>query len=142
MNTLHRFYIASKVGLAEPEVDRLSDVLVGRGYINMYDWTQSIVDKPFRDHATEAHEAAECMLNAVKHCDIIIVLVKDKGLGLHIETGGALVAGMIWQDVMGQKRKRILIVGEDSERSVFYFHKSVERFQTVADALLTLPALV
>lgn len=130
-----RVYIASKFNRSEPQVQALRVQLEARGYDIVYDWTETPVPKPFSVYPQEAHMAAEEMAKAVMHCDIIIVLLAPDGLGMHIETGGALVAGIILQFIAGQKRKRILVVGEGNERSVFYFHKSVERVSDVESVL-------
>ena len=76
------------------------------------------------------------------NADVVVVLGEQSGLGLHIETGGALVASIILQFIAGQRRKRILIIGDQRERSIFYFHDSVERFATIDDALETLPVFL
>src|SRR3989344_1379489 len=131
----NRVYIASKVNLKESEVRTLRSKLEGLGYAIIYDWTKTVVPKPFTAYSLEAHKAAEKMAKAVMRCDILIVLLAPNGLGMHIETGGALVASIILQFVAGQRRKRIFIVGEGNDRSVFYFHDSVERVPNI-DAVL------
>ena len=138
----NRVYIASKLGLKEVEVARVKEELERRGYVITYDWTQNPVPKPFRDHPEEAHKAAEAMAEAVRVCDILIVLCAPDGLGMHIETGGALVTSIILTLITKEEHKRIFVVGDANERSVFYFHKSVARLSNVEELLDELPALI
>ncbi len=136
----NRVYIASKVGPMESSVKDLRDELERRGYEIVYDWTTLPILKPFEEHIDQATEAAEAMARAVMECDILIVLFADAGIGFHIETGGALVASIIQTFIGGeQKQKRIYVVGEGSGRSVFYFHKSVQRLPDVIALLEELP---
>jgi hypothetical protein len=124
-------YIASKLGPMEHEVRALKKILEYRGYTIGYDWTEHPVAKPFADHPKEAHAAASAMAEAVRRCDILIVLCAPNGLGMHIETGGALVSSIILSYITNQVHKQIYIVGEDNDRSVFYFHESVTRVPNI-----------
>lgn len=137
----NRVYIASKLGPMEEMVQRLRDELVGRGYIIIYDWTERPVQRPFAEHADEAHEAAEAMAEAVRCCDILIVLCAPNGLGMHIETGGALVTSIILSFITKQEQKKIYVIGEGNERSVFYFHRSVTRLPSTKTLLEMLPCV-
>ncbi len=111
----------------EAVVRDLFHILTILGYVVAYDWTENPVPKPFEKHANLAAEAAERMARAVMECDILIVLCSPNGVGYHIETGGALVAGIILAFIGAGPRKRIYVVGEGNDRSVFYFHQSVTR---------------
>jgi hypothetical protein len=124
----NRVYIASKVGPMEQEVRELKEKLVKLGFQIIYDWTELPVMKPFEEHIEEATLAAENMARAVMECDILVVLFAKGGIGFHIETGGALVASIIQSFIGGeQKKKKIYIVGDGNDKSIFYFHKSVRR---------------
>jgi hypothetical protein len=128
----NRFYIATKIGKMEPQVEALKLRLEALGYEMIYDWTKHPVAKPYRDNQADADRAADNMARAVMECDILIVLWSEGGVGFHMETGGGLVAGIVLGFITGQRRKRIFVVGtEGHERSVFYWHHSVTR---VADA--------
>lgn len=131
-----RVYIASKLGSMEPAVRALKSELERRGYIITYDWTEVPIQKPFADHQRIAHEAAEKMARAVMECDIMVVLCAPNGLGYHIETGGALVTSIVLEFIQGQRTKRLFVVGDGNDRSIFYFHDSVSRLPDV-EALLT-----
>ena len=130
-----RVYIASKFGLMEEEVQRLRVSIEKLGHRIIYDWTEHPIPKPFEEHIKEATKAAEAMAQAVMNCDILIVLPAERGVGLHIETGGAMVASIILTFILGTPVKEIYIVGEQNDRSAFYFHESVTRVPNI-DSLL------
>ncbi len=130
-----RIYIASKVGPMEEEVKRLKNTLESRDYNILYDWTENPVSKPFQDHPEQSARAAHDMAQAVMNCDILIVLFAEGGIGFHIETGGALVSSIILSMITGQSKKEIYVVGNGNDRSVFYFHDSVKRLDTVEELL-------
>lgn len=139
----NRVYIASKVGPMEEEVKELKITLEYMGFQIVYDWTRMPVAKPFEDHLEESTQAAEAMAKAVMECDILIVLFAQAGIGFHIETGGALVASIIQSFIGGkQKQKKIYVVGEGNDRSIFYFHKSVQRIPDVSTLLEELKCLL
>ncbi len=112
----------------DDEVRKLKVILEDTGLFEInYDWTANPVRKPFEENIDQASRAAEAMAKAVMECDILIVLSAEGGIGYHIETGGALVTGIILSFITGQKKKEIYVVGEGNDRSVFYFHRSVRR---------------
>ena len=133
-----RIYIASKVGPMEQEVKELKNTLEERGYSFLYDWTEKPISKPFQDHAEQSAQAAHEMAQAVMNCDILVVLFAEGGIGFHIETGGALVSSIILSMITGQPKKQIYVVGTGNDRSVFYFHPSVQRLDTVEELLTKL----
>lgn len=127
------FYIAAKVPDAIDDVVDIRDTLTARGFTCIYDWTQVTVPKPYKDHPDAAARAAEDMARAVHQCDNLIVITHARGKGLHIETGGALVASIILHYIHGRQAKRLFVVGDDCDGSQFYFHPHVTRCPTIAD---------
>lgn len=140
-NSQNRVYIASKFGMMEAVVQELKEQLEERGYQIIYDWTVQPVPKPFQDHKEEVSRASRDMTEAVMKCDVLIVLCAPNGIGLHVETGGAMVASIILSLITGQKRKKIYVVGEGNDRSVFYFDESVTRVNSVDELLSLMPNL-
>ncbi|MBU2068288.1 MAG: hypothetical protein ABIJ60_00925 [Patescibacteria group bacterium] len=126
-----KFYIASKVNQAEPAVNELKREIENLGHEIIYDWTENIIPKPFKENIEAVSKAAEDMANAVMNCDALIVLCAKDGLGMHIETGGALVASIILSFIKNRPEKNIYVVGKNNDRSVFYFHKSVKRVSDI-----------
>lgn len=137
----NRVYIASKVNNNEANVQELRDELVRRGYEIVYDWTANPVPKPFEEHAEEAGRAALAMVEAVRVCDHFILLCAPNGLGMYIEMGGTLVTSIILNLITHQHQKRIFVVGEGNDRSVFYFAPSVERLPDMSALLEHFPPL-
>lgn len=125
------FYVAAKLSRNEAAVRDLIRFVKNLGHTITFDWTTYPVERPFAKNKPRAHDAAEKMAVGVMNADVVIVLADRAGLGLHIETGGALVAGIILQFIKGQKDKRIFIVGKDNKTSIFYYHKSVTRVRDI-----------
>lgn len=131
----NRIYIAGKVGKGEEAVKGLIRALAALGYEVTYDWTLDPIQKPFEGNP-EAALAAERMARGVMEADIVIVLCqKEGGVGYHIETGGALIASLVLTFIQGQQKKRIYVVGEGNDRSVFYFHPAVTRIESIGDII-------
>jgi hypothetical protein len=132
MQSLKRVYIASKVGTMEGPVRELKQTLESLGFSITYDWTAHPIRKPFEECVREAAAAAEAMRDAVFKADIVIVLLADNGLGLHIETGIAIASAVMMAGATkGKQQNRIYVVGEDNNRSIFYFLDSVTRLPNV-----------
>ncbi len=66
------------------------------------------------------------------NADVIVVLSDRTGLGLHIETGGALVLSIVLVFIQGRKDRKVFMVGKDNDKSIFYYHRSVTRLPNVA----------
>lgn len=129
----NRVYVAGKVGRGEGVVKILVARLERLGYSITYDWTLDPVRKPFEGNP-DAVAAAERMARGIMEADIVIVLCqKEGGVGYHIETGGALVASLVLSFVQGERRRRIYLVGEGNDRSVFYFHPAVTRIASIEE---------
>ena len=128
-------YIATKMNSMEHVVRKLRRELEGVGFEIIYDWTEHPVSKPFETHLAEASKAAELMAKAVMQCDIFIVIYDEKGIGFHIETGGALITSIILSQITGQEEKKIYVVGGENDKSVFYFHSSVTRVSNVVELM-------
>lgn len=137
----NRFYIASKVGKMDEVVNVVRDELIRRGYVELYDWRLDTIEKPFVDHQDQVAKVAKAMAYAIMNCDILIVLTAPGGIGYHIETGGALISSIITHFITGQEQKRIFIVGDDNERSVFYFLPWVTRLPDIPTLLEHLPSV-
>jgi hypothetical protein len=127
----NKVYVAGKVGNSEEAVKRVIKQFETLGYQITYDWTLHMIQKPFEGNPA-AVEAAERMARGVMEADTVVVLCQSEGgVGYHIETGGALIASLVLGFIQGERRRRILAVGEGNHRSVFYYHPAVTRVDTV-----------
>lgn len=136
----NRIYIASKADSMEEKVRELTEELEQRGYVVVYDWTSVEVPKPYVDYPKESDRVGNDMLLAVLHSDIVIVLCTEVGgVGYHIETGAALIAGIVASFVIGLNRKRIFAVGPGNDRSLFHMNNRVTRLPDIESLLAELP---
>lgn len=123
---MEKFYVASSFKNIDT-VRYVSKMLINRGYIQTYDWTQN-------DRASSVKELKEIgqqERNAVLESDFIIVLL-PAGKGSHIEFGIALGQG-----------KRIYLYSQNDEvnkletTSTFYHLSGVEKCIGTIDELIT-----
>lgn len=132
MTTMRTFYIASSFRNIDA-VRYVSERLVGRGFIQLYDWTQNAVA-----HHAETLTVQDLQYigqkerQAVWDADIVIVVLPG-GKGTHVELGLAL-----------GRSKRIILYAADgeidnpAESSTFYHLPDVEKCQGTLDDLLNL----
>jgi hypothetical protein len=124
-----------KVYVAAPferkhEVLDLFRLLEKKGHSVSFDWTVHKKIKPF----TENHEIAQRYsiedINGVKDSDAFILLSEREGCrGMHVELGAAILSNV------RSGKPAIFVVGGHNSGSLFYFHPSVKRRETIEQVL-------
>jgi hypothetical protein len=115
-----KFYIAGKF----EEIDVVRDVYAKvqkLGHEISYDWTTHVKIKPYEENVEIAQRYAENEIKAILDSDVFVYLSNERGTTLHMEYGAALAKA--WQG--GQIK--IFIVGENNNRSPWYFNHLVTR---------------
>ncbi len=64
-------------------------------------------------------------MDGSRRCDIFILITDESGAGMYTELGAALTS----------KRTKIYVIGNYLDRSVFFFHPKVKRFETINEVL-------
>ncbi len=123
-----RFYIAARFDKKQ-EVLEIYRRLQDRGYIVSSDWTQHKPIKPYENNQELARRYSIEDIEGVINSDIFIVLSDDAGTGMYVELGAAIATNL-------QKGRPIIyVVGENTSRSMFYFHTIVRRRKTIDEVL-------
>lgn len=123
-----KVYIAARFGKKD-EVKRIQKLFSEKGYETVGDWTSHKPIKPYDENQEMARQYALEDIEAAAHSDVFVLLSDDAGTGMYIELGAAisnnLKFGKPW----------VYVVGDYTERSMFYFHPSVNRRRTIEEIL-------
>ncbi len=136
-------YIASKFGHSDITAFKSKESLVNKGYTIGSDWVSISISKAHQNKGN-INDLVSCIIQAVREAGIIIVIPFPGGIGLHIETGMAIAISAVLTLLSGQspdgiKDKKIFILGEENDRSPFYFHTLVTRVPDIEALLKLLP---
>lgn len=125
------FYVAAKVKRDELRVRQLIEALTELGHTCTYDWSQNVLQRPFRADNEQQVTAGRSMLLAAAHADLLVVLLGEDLVGVYIELGAALYGNL------NSHPKHIVLVGSENQlhESVFYFQPNVHRCHTVEKAI-------
>lgn len=123
-----KFYVAAKFEKKE-EVLAIYKKIKDMGHSISYDWTQHKNIKPYSENQETAREYSEKELLGIVDSDIFIYLSDEKGTTLHMEFGSALI-NSVWAG-----KPKIYVVGKFNDESPWFFHKKVERRETIDDVL-------
>ena len=121
-----KFYIAARFGLKD-EVREVYKTLENKGHEIMADWTEHKPVKPYADNQEVSQEYSVEDIDAAMSCDVFILISSDAGTGMYIELGAAIANNI------KTGTPKIYVIGEHTGRSMFYFHPSVMRKNTLAE---------
>lgn len=100
-----------------------------RGHTIAEDWTQHQPVKPYDQNAERSCAYAMADITAARSCDVFILLSDAAGTGMYIELGAAISSHL------ERGMPRVYVIGDHAARSLFYFHPSVARRQTLDEVL-------
>ena len=124
-----KVYIAAKLENKE-KVKELQKELERKGHTITHDWTEHKEIRPYDKNHDLALEYSTHEINAIKDCDVFILLSeKEGGTGMHIEFGAALILNRLFG------KPKIYVVGHANNRATFYFQPEVVRTDSVEDVL-------
>jgi nucleoside 2-deoxyribosyltransferase len=123
-----KIYLAARFDRKD-EVRELYNQLIEQGHEITYDWTTHKMIKPYHENQEIAHEYSSNDMEGVKNCDIFILITADGGTGTFIELGAAILSNI------KHNKPEIFVIGEHNTKSIFYFHPSVKRKNTVQEVL-------
>lgn len=123
-----KIYIAAKFTIKE-EVRKLFKLFEERGHEIHSDWTLHKTISPYEENQELARQYSIEDLSGVKESDVFILLSDENGRGMYVELGVAILSNM------QRERPRIFIVGKKNNNSLFYFHPSVNRRETIGQVI-------
>ncbi len=93
------------------------------------DWTLHKPIKPYENNPEVAREYSVEDIDAVRKCDVFILMGNEAGTGMYVELGAAISSNL------EHGKPIIYVIGEYTSRSMFYFHPSVNRRKTIDEVL-------
>lgn len=127
-NNQKKVYIAGRFGRQE-EVRRIQELFKKKGYAIAVDWTTHKPIKPYGEHQELSKQYAIEDIEAAAHSDVFVLLSDDAGTGMYIELGAAIT------NYTKFGKPKIFVLGTFLERSMFYFHPSINRRRTIEEIL-------
>jgi hypothetical protein len=124
-----KFYIAAKFDERKEEVESLIKFLESKGHTVTCDWTKHKPIKPYKDNQKLAREYSTADITGVSDSDIFIILSSANLRGAFAEFGAAIESNV------KTGKPKIYAVGEHNTISVFYFHPSIIRVDSIEDVL-------
>lgn len=100
------------------------NALRNAGHTISFDWTSIRHLKPYDQNASESREAAVLEARAVKDADVLVVAAHDKGVGMYVELGIAIGAGV-----------PIRVISGDASRTMFFHHPLVRIVESVDEII-------
>lgn len=128
-----RFFVSGKVGI-ENDAKALMDALEEAGHSITFDWTRVRHLRPYDENIEASREAACEEAHGVKGADVLVIVAHEKGVGMYVELGIAIGAGI---------PVRVITTGES--RTMFFHHPLVKRVssaQEIIDEFAVRPAHV
>ncbi|MBI4094684.1 MAG: hypothetical protein HY435_00625 [Candidatus Liptonbacteria bacterium] len=121
-------YIAARFG-EKDNVREIYERFTEKGHRVVGDWTNHKPIKPYQEHGELAREYAIEDIEAAANCDVFILLSSEAGTGMYIELGAAMAQKIAYG------KPEIYVVGKHLNRSMFYFHPTVNRRQNIDEVI-------
>jgi hypothetical protein len=118
-----KFFVSGKVG-ADEDVRSAIAKLRAAGHEITFDWTEVPHLKPYDANWRAAREAATMEAEGVKAADVLVLFPHEHGVGLFVELGVALGAGI-----------PVRVVSTTESRTMFFHHPLVKRVKDFDEVL-------
>lgn len=124
-----KFYVAARFDMKE-EVRDIYRKLEKKGHEIIADWTLHKPIQPYGEHKKLAKEYAIEDVNAVRDCDVFVLISNEGGsTGTYVELGVAIESNI------ANGKPKIYVIGEFNSNVLFYFHPCVNRRDSVDEVL-------
>lgn len=123
-----KFYIASRVNNKEL-VKKYSQKLTDLGHQILSTWIDENSIIPYERHADAAKSRSVQCIKDCSECDVFILVSDESGAGMYTELGAALLSNSL------NDKPKIYIIGDYLNRSIFFFHPAINKFETIEEVL-------
>ena len=124
-----KIYVATKFDRRD-EVREIYKKLREHGHEITRDWTVHDPAARYGQYPEKAKQYAEEDVRGVQDCDVLIILSDQGGsIGMHIETGLALERNS------KTGKPEIYVIGEHTNRSIFYFLPHIKQRSTLEEVI-------
>lgn len=118
-----KFFVSGKVG-NEDDARKAMEVLREAGHEITFDWTTVEHLRPYDKNLSASREAAINETQGVISADVLVVLARESGVGMYVELGIAIGAGI-----------PVRVVTNSKNRTMFYHHPLVRRVTSVEEII-------
>jgi len=123
-----KFYIASRVK-NKKLVKNIHEKLTGLGHEILSTWIDEEKIIPYENNADIAKSRAIQCIKATGKCDVFILISDESGAGMYTELGAALASSSL------NNKPKIYVIGDYLNRSIFFFHPAIRKFETIKEVL-------
>ncbi len=118
-----RIYVSGRYSF-QGGVRKAIQKLTNAGFSITFDWTKMPKLRPYKDHPKLSKKFAQLELNTIDISDAFLLVSDKSGTGMYTEMGYAIAKG-----------KPIYVIGAWNERSIFFFHPLVKKFETIEEVI-------
>lgn len=123
-----KIYIATRFN-RKKEVQQLAELLKDNGHQIIADWTKHPPIKPYQKNQSLSEKFSILAINGIKKSDIFILLSDQSGTGMYVELGAAIT------NYLQSGKPKIFVVGDYNDRSMFFYHPSVNRLSSIQELI-------
>jgi len=124
-----KFYIAARFELKN-EVREIFKEIQNKGHEITLDWTTHQYITPYDQNQEISRGYSDKDIDGVKNSDVFILLVDEKTrTGVYVELGAAI------SSFLEHGKPQVFIVGDSFAKSMFYFHSSINRRNSIKEVL-------
>jgi hypothetical protein len=110
-----KFFVSGKIG-DEDNVKKAMQALRDAGHEITFDWTTIDHLRPYDINSSASREAAIKESRGVLDADVLVIFAHERGVGMYVELGIAIGAGM-----------PIRVVTNTESRTMFFHHPLVKK---------------
>jgi hypothetical protein len=117
-------FLVSGTGGADDVTKTVMKALKDVGHEITFDWTTIEHLRPYDKNAAASREAAISEACGVKNADVLIVIAHDGGVGMYVELGIAIGAGI-----------PVRVVTNVESRTMFFHHPLVKKVISIDEVI-------
>jgi hypothetical protein len=129
-----KFYIASRVK-NKKLVGRIHKIILKKGHKFSSSWIEEKDIIPYEKNTKAASKRSQQCIKDSSSCDVFILISDISGAGMYTELGAALLHST------SSKKPKIYVIGEYINRSMFFFHPSIKRLETIEEVFEDLDSI-
>lgn len=118
-----KFFVSGKVG-DDDVAKSVMRALKGAGHEITFDWTSIEHLRPYDKNAAASREAAISETCGVKNADVLVIIAHDKGVGMYVELGIAIGAGI-----------PVRVITKVESRTMFFHHPLVRKINSIEEVI-------
>jgi hypothetical protein len=118
-----KFFVSGKVG-SENDAKQMMEQLREAGHEITFDWTTIRHLRPYDENSRASREAALKETKGVLDADVLVIIGHEKGVGIFVELGIAIAAGI-----------PVRVVTDMASQTMFFHHPLVRRVAHIEDVL-------